>query len=263
MKQALPGCEVTWTYTLYGKEHSSAETELDFRGTGITDLSELGAMLPYLDHVERVYLTDLDIPSKKIEAMADAFPEVKFVWRLRVVFWSVMTDAKSFSTRNYDPPSYRLSSREAEKLRYCDELEALDLGHNGITDLSFVKHMPGLKILILADNEVRDISALSELKELEYIELFKNHITDLTPLTKLPKLQDLNLCYNRIQDFSPLCEMSGLKRLWLNGTKVDKATAAELTESLPDCRIVTDGDHSTSSGWREHERYDWMIACFN
>ncbi|MBQ4224266.1 MAG: leucine-rich repeat domain-containing protein, partial [Prevotella sp.] len=44
--------------------------------------------------------------------------------------------------------------------RYCTKLKGLDLGHNAITDISFIENMPHLRVLILADNDLTDISPL-------------------------------------------------------------------------------------------------------
>jgi len=262
LRAALPHCTFTWTYDLYGNTYPGDTAELDLRRSGITDITPLKKLLPYLDSLKKVYLTDLKIPSKDIEKLADAYPNIKFVWRVRFGKWSCLTDARAFSTKNPSPPSYRLASYEAEVLRYCTELEALDLGHNKIRDISFVAHMPQLKVLILADNRVTDLSPLSELKNLEYIELFINPVADISPLAGLDKLQDVNICSTQVRDLSPLMGKPSLKRLWVWNIKVPKEERPFIADDFPGCKVVYLADHSTDEGWRKGERYEWIVDYF-
>ena len=43
-------------------------------------------------------------------------------------------------------------------LQYCTDLIALDLGHNGIDDLSWLEPLQNLQLLILSDNRMKDIT---------------------------------------------------------------------------------------------------------
>lgn len=138
---------------------------------------------------------------------------------------------------------------------------ALDLSHNEIDDLSFLRHMPKLRVLLLGDNNIEDISVLAELHDLEYLELFKNKIKDVTPLAGLENLIDLNLSHNYIGDLSPLKSLGGLERLWIYNSNnysakdpISKAVVSELREAMPNTYIDATS-YSTLGGWREHPRY--------
>ena len=72
----------------------------------------------------------------------------------------------------YDYDYVRLTSADIEVLKYCTDLQALDLGHQAITDISVIgDYLTQLRILILVDNKVNDLTPLSKLKHLHYLEL--------------------------------------------------------------------------------------------
>ena len=143
-------------------------------------------------------------------------------------------------------------------LKYCTQLEAIDLGHNNVSDLSFLTQWPHLKILIIIDSQkpVTDLSPLAELNELEYVELFMQGITDLTPLANKPKLLDLNLCHNSVTNLTPLYSDTSLERLWISYNKgLSDEQVAAFKEAVPGCQVETVEYQSTGAGWREHDRY--------
>ena len=265
LQDSAPDCTFIWSYTLYGKEYLSTQTELDLRKSKTRDLTELIELLPCLKNVTRINLADLVIPSSQIEALADQYPEKKFVWRIYFGTWSILTDATAFTTRNSDPPAYRLRSGEAKSLRYCTDLVALDLGHNALDDISFLENMTQLKVLILADNRITDISPIANLVNLEYVELFINPFTDATPLAGLTGLRDLNLCRTGVDGRSveALSGMTSLERLWISYAGLTAEDEASLTEALPGCQCEFETWGSTGAGWRNSERYTWMREFFD
>ncbi len=207
---------------------------------------------PDLRHVD---MFSTQVTAKQVALLEEALPEVTFGWKLQLMRYKnkhiVRTDAEAFSTLHGVCPNH--PSEEFELLKYCTDMLALDLGHNYLTDISFLLNMPRLRVLILGENQkLRDISVLAELKDLEYLELFTCGIKDITPLTKLPKLMDLNLANNSVKDWRPLKEMKQLKRLWISGMCGKALTAEErqeLEEALPDTVIVYKGK-PTDNGWR-------------
>ena len=180
---------------------------------------------------------------------------VTFGWKLQLMRYKnkhiVRTDAEAFSTLHGVCPNH--PSEEFELLKYCTDMLALDLGHNYLTDISFLLNMPRLRVLILGENQkLRNIEVIGELKDLEYLELFTCGIRDISPLTKLPRLMDLNLANNVVKDWRPLKEMKQLKRLWISDMgehALSKAEKQELEEALPDTVIMYTGK-PTDNGWR-------------
>ncbi len=147
---------------------------------------------------------------------------------------------------------------------------ALDLGHNKVTDLTFLQYMPNLKILILVDNWLTetqspylyDLSMLQYCPKLEYLEFFVGDVSDISVFDYLPNLVDLNISYNPITDVSHLLNFTRLERLYLEHTGMTDADYQLLMQTYPDAYIVYYGAGSIDQGWREHERYFAMIDMF-
>ena len=142
------------------------------------------------------------------------------------------------------------------------DVELLDLGHNGLRNIEFVRYMPKLRVAILAIGYLEDLTPLEGCTQLEYLELFTNRISDLTPLAGLTSLRHLNLTYNRITDPSPLHALTGLERLWIGRTSFTDEQKAALQAALPGCEIDY-GSAPTGDGWRKHPRYEQLREEFD
>ena len=66
----------------------------------------------------------------------------------------VRTDVTAFSTQHTYQSKFH-TSKTFSVLKYCHNLVALDIGHNEVSDLSFLEDLPQLKVLILAANNIR------------------------------------------------------------------------------------------------------------
>ena len=255
-----------YTFDYCGRTLSESTETLDLTGVPVTDLDELKtafARLPKLKHVE---MAGCGIPDAEMAALRDEYPELGIVWEISLGFWGkVRTDATAFTTRSSKRPDemkYRLTTETVQPIQYCTDLVALDLGHQQIEDISCLKSLTKLKVLILADNKISDISALAYMPDLVYVELFMNRISDLTPLSGLRHIKDLNLCTNRISDLTPLYSLTSLERLWYSNNKYTKADHDALQAQLVNCICNRTVWQETDDGWREHERYFWMIDFF-
>lgn len=240
---------------------SPGATHVDLGAIRITNIRPLMDFLDQHPSLKTVDMYESPVYLSQVNALAERYPGIRFGWTLRLVEdHLVRTDARVFSIRhNTNSPPHR--SQDFQLLRYCRELRALDLGHNVITDLSFLSELKELRVLLLHSNQITDISPLSGLPHLEYLELFDNFIEDWTPLKHLHRLLDLNICFNRGPDLSPLAHLTRLERLWLYNSNsrnqqdpVDRELVKELRIALPRCRI-DDKSYSTHGGWRTHHRY--------
>ena len=197
------------------------------------------------------------------------YPRVTFGWTLRIGEHTVRTDATAFSTL-HDRTSDPHASEDFAVLKYCKNLMALDVGHNAITDLTFLESLPKLKILILGRNRLSELTPIGKLAQLEYLELFSDGITDVSALASCKNLLDVNLTNNRIGDLTPVLTLPRLQRLWLyRSTGVlsqDRFSAEEksaILSAVPAACQVNFTSSGTGGGWRDHARYETLFEIFH
>ncbi len=251
----------------FGLEFDPSTTVADLGDVQVEDYEALFALLDQLPNVETVNLYQSTVPREQMAALTARYPEVFFGFTLYVGEHVIRTDQTAFSTL-HNNQSKTHTSEDFDVLRYCTRLQALDLGHNAVTDLGFLEDLTDLKVLILAANQITDISPLKNLTQLEYLELFKNRIKDLTPLAGMSHIIDLNICFNSVKDYTPLEGLITLERLWVYNSNsysssdpVKKDVIARLKAALPNCHIDSTS-YSTLGGWREHPRYDTLYTIF-
>lgn len=273
-RDAIPSVECTFIYrfTYLGKTVTDDMETLDLSGIPVTDIDELKQTIALLPKLNRVEMIDCGPDNETMGALCAAYPDIKFVWEVDLGYWGKLrTDATAYSTRSRKTDIQvrrKLRDDTVQCLQYCTDLIALDLGHQSLTDLSFLRPLKKLRVLILADNYISDISVLGELPELEYIELFMNRVEDVSPLQSLTKLQDLNICSNLVADFKPLCSIKTLRRLWYARNSYLPEDHAMLKEALPDCLLNYTVRDGTGDGWRKTsngkvtEREQWKNAFF-
>lgn len=254
----------------------NAET-IDLGDQVVGNWADFSAFLKKFPNLKQVNMFATTVDAARVEKLEKAFPGIEFGWTLKMMYYHIIrSDAEAYSTLHGFHPKHR--SSEFVLLKYCTKLKALDLGHNNLTDISFLRSMPHLRVLILGDNNhLKNIETVGELKELEYLELFSCGITDISPLTKLTNLMDLNLANNAVKDWRPLKEMKWLKRLWISGMcrgkmkkyELSAEERQELEEALPDTRIEYLGQ-PTDNGWREDPatglkdpHYEVIFRMFN
>lgn len=274
LAQACPDIHFIWTVKIGNAVISSEDTVMDLdTPKGEAKLSAIAQALDALPNIEQVLMYKYR-PSLKGMAnyLLNKYPEVDFGWTLDWIICDgrrvrLRSDASSFSTaKGRQDPRYT-AQQIWERLQYFPDLLAIDVGHNNVTDLSFLANFPKLRRLIVIDSKkpVTDISVLAQLPDLEYIELFMQDITDISPLANHEKLLDLNLATNNVTDLSPLYSCPNLQRLWISSNP--NLTLEEIEafqHQVPGCQVIHDlpkGDE-TGGDWREHPHYDVIIQSF-
>ncbi len=259
---AFPDTSFEWIVDVYGLKVSSQEAYIDI---GTKNVKSLDVLMDYLDclpNIRRVDMYYRTVPQEYIPELSRRHPDIRFNYLVKFAGYHVRTEVSAFSTLKDGSPPY-IKSEEFAPLKYLPDLQALDLGHNAITDLSFLYDLPNLKVLILAVNKITDITPIGSLKDLEYLELFMNDITDLSPLEGLDKLLDLNLCLNDVEDITPLLGLTSLERLWISRNKrLSDASKEQLRQALPNTEINFTTQMSTQGGWRTHPRYKVIRRMF-
>lgn len=246
-------------------EIMSNETEADISGIDVSelDMEEFFSSMPEL---QKIIMKDCGLNNDGYAALQDSHPDIKIVWNIKTRYWTIPTDSVGFSTLIGINDRRRLYNDDVKYFKYCTDMIALDLGHNCISDLSFLEYMPELRILILVENypsdgssrRLKDISALKYCKHLRYLEFFANDVKDISVLEDLKELEDLNFCYNPVESADALKDLPNLQKLWVYGTRIPKDELKELREIYPDCKIVTSGSGSVDQGWRSGPHYEAM-----
>ena len=243
----------------------SNESFVDLSGVDCTGL-DVGAFLDALTDVTEVSMKDNGLKNEDYAALQDSHPGIRIIWDIKIKKWTIPTDTVGFSTLRASEADPRINNDEAQYLRYCHDMVALDLGHNYISDLSFLEGMPELKIFMIVDNfsyagsgvRLKDITPLKNCKKLRYLEIFANSVEDISALEDLKELEDLNICHNPIKSTEGIKDLPNLKKLWVYSTSIPREEIAELKGLYPECKVITSGSGSVDQGWREGERYNAM-----
>ena len=215
------------------------------------NLEDLEKKMSYLSDAKQVFLGKCGLDNEELAALRERVRDsYKLVWTVQLgKKLTARTDDTTFMpVREH---VYYFLDEDAYNLRYCEDMLCVDVGHMGLTNIDFVKGMPHLQILILAHNgQLQDISPISSCKELIFLELDWSAVKDFTPLVGCTSLEDLNigLTYPSVE---PLMRMTWLKNLWM----VDRGGAYQLSQALPDTKIVASADVTVGAGWRNLPNY--------
>lgn len=256
LTQTHPGIFFQCELEVNGKTYAADASEVDISGSTVT-IAEAEALISAFPRLEKLIMSDCGIDDETMDRLNQRYPDVSIVWTVMVGHVPVRTDAIIFYPAAIDQ-HHLPSNEEMQKLRYCTELVAIDIGHSEATDCSWLAYTPHVKYLILADTNISDISPLANLKELVYAELFNTDIQDYTPLLECTKLQDLNIG-ETYADPEPLAQMTWLHNLqWHpiqdHPTLGPKATA--LKEQLADTNITLKTRRKNIGGpWRMLPNY--------
>lgn len=289
LTEACPDILFHFMLDLEGHRLDSFLTELDLdaltdsRGAPLSrklKALQLRRLLTCMPYLKSISVVESRILLKDMEPIIADFPDVAFDWTVHADSVNYGWDSenrKYFEPMAFRPGATAFSTRKGRQdprytakdlepvVRYCPDLLALDVGHNNVSDLSFLSAFPKLRRLIVIDSKVpvTDISPLADLNDLEYVELFMQNITDISALAGKVRLLDLNLCHNDITDLTPLHSCVNLERLWISYNKnLPQEEIDRLQEALPNLRVETKERESTGAGWREHPRYFIMSRSF-
>ena len=256
IREKYPNIQITWMKTVFGEKRPDDTKELDISGTKFTSISQVEEQAAYLPGLEKLTMCDTGLKNDDIAGFRERVRgKCKVIWNVQVGRFNVRTDETWFM-----PTKFHMDIKDvhAQNLKYCEDMICVDLGHNMMKNIEWVKGMPHLQYLIIADCPLQDVTPIGTLKELKFLELFMTDIRDISPIVGCTALEDLNVA--RIPaDLTPLAEMKWLKNLWASGGRVSKKDAEFLRQQLPNTRIDTSYAHDcTGRGWRESQNYKDM-----
>ena len=265
LSAAFPSAALRRMATLNGQTFDSFTERIDLNGARIDDYAAFATEVGHFPKLRNLDLCDCSLSNEELADLRSRYPQAGVVWQIRFGRWACRTDAVAFSTMQSGYTTFRLTSQMVSGLQYCTDLIALDLGHNGIDDLTWLEPLQNLQLLILADNRMKDITPLASLKKLKYVELFMTPLRDITALGELPELLDVNLCITYVTDLTPLLNCKKLERIWIGHQTQDyctKESLQALLEAFPDAQYDLISVSCTNRGWREHPRYDAFQQMF-
>jgi len=246
---------------------ASDAVRIDLGMQRVEDWDSFIEFLHQLPQLEQVDMFATVVEEKEINRLKNAFPDVKFGWTISFAKGKhqIRTDATAFSTLHGS--CSRHTSEDFSVLQYCTELKGLDLGHNDITDLSFLENLTELRVLILADNarlggdpKYRGIDKIGKLTKLEYLELFSCNLVDISWMENLTHLIDLNFAQNNVLDCSVLVNLKQLKRLYL-WQRNWAYRQLDLPSKLPHTFIMNN-KKPTANNWRSGPHYEIVHEMF-
>jgi len=258
-REAHDELEVNWSVPINGTLYPCDVELLDFNNLAFADTAELEAAIPFLPSLQKIEMCDTGLSYEALDEFNQRWPDVREVWRVYFSGYNLRTDDTYFCASAVGVNHPYITDRDAWVFHYLIDMEALDLGHMSITDLSFVEYMPHLTYLIIAECPLWDLSPLAACKELKYLEVFHTGIRDLSPLTECPKLESLNVCYTAVPQrnaYESLLNMPSLGRLWYCHCPLNRNQRNELAKQKPDCIffLLENGEPSGGS-WRYDQRY--------
>lgn len=255
LQEAYPHISIVWNVDIQGRSFVNTSREIDLSGLQLDSVAPVENVLKYLPNLEKIIMCNCGLSSETLDAFWKRHPEIRVVWSVKVSFFTVRTDATTLMPFKYGCGG--MTDWDTREMKYLVDLICLDMGHMGISDLSFLNYMPNMQYLIIADNEVTDITPVASLKKLKYFEMFLNKVTDISPLAQCTALEDVNLCFNPFKDVSPLLELEHLQHIWLKGVSLTWSQKKLLTEAFPEAKIVTGFSpvSSTDAGWRQIPGY--------
>ncbi len=234
---------------------SPDETDVDLSTVKVKSIEQVERAMTFLPKVKTLFMGEQDIPHDDMAAFRERVRDkYKVVWYVR------FGDSKPFRTDiTYFMPGrdchlYNVTFTDATSynIRYCEDLISVDVGHLGVKDVSWVAYLKNVEYLILAHTAVEHIDGIENCKKLKFLELDWSGIRTLDPLKGCTALEDLNIG-NTFPDVSALKEMPWLKNIYMIfGSGKD---AYELSQALPDTRVVTSGTATVASGWRNLPNY--------
>ena len=208
-------------------------------------------VLPHLDKLETLRFEYCGAADWAMARLRESFPDKDIVWRIDYGWGGSMTDTDTiWAIGGFD--DYRLYP-----LRYCNAVKYLDIGHNGIYNLDFVRHMPELEVLIVENDYIADLRALASCRKIEFLEVGETRVKDVSPLAACTSLEHLNIGgLLELTDISPLYELPKLKRLYgLCDVNVPQEQVDHITVLMPDTEVAFHYDPKGAvNGY--HWRYD-------
>lgn len=248
LQAAVPGVPCHFTFELFGKQVSSADTIIEFTDTAIYDagLAQIEDAMTMMPKLKTVRLDNCGTTSEAMEQMRNKYRDKEIHWRIWFGKYTCMTDETVLRLTN------GLKNEHIGEMKYLTKAEYVDIGHNEyLSDISFFQYMPNVKLIIGSGTAIKDVSPLKDLKNLEFLELvFCDYLKDISPLAGCTGLKYLNISITRVSDLTPLKDCPMERMVALQMSQLVQSEREEFAEAHPDCLRVWYGTQPYGYGWR-------------
>lgn len=262
-----PEIKFDYIFNVFGKEISLDTEVLDFNHVSMDDNGDkIVGIMRVLRNPVSLDMDFTGVDNSVMEQLRIDYPYVDIQWRIWIGrMYSIRTDAERFVAS--EPAVEILTGNELDPLKYCTKLKYLDIGHNEITDISFIQYLTELESAVICLNEWTDLSPISSCTKLNYLEINDTKCTDLSPLEYCTELEHLNVCnLGDVTGWDKISQLSKLKRLWIGiNTNISDDTLNILKHSLPNTEINITTESSDLGTWRwttypeRTERYEQLF----
>ena len=252
LKEAHPDVAIGWDFQLCGVTVNTNDTEIDLSEIQMESVDEVENSLKYFNNLEKVIMYKCGISSEDMDALWKRHPETRFVWGAYIGGHYLRTDETTFMPWKLGfarDGSRGITDEECVELKYMVDLVVMDIGHQNITDLSFLYYMPNMEYLMMCEGKITDLTPVGSLKKLKFLELWMNPVSDFSPLAGCTALEDINFTRMHVDDLSVLFDLP-LKNIWLSRWYFEDEELDPLFEAFPDANIQSRGEWPTTFGWR-------------
>ena len=235
LAQQYPQVALTYAFELFGKTVSTGDERLEYANMQIGDagLNRFREILPFMYNLKALVLDDCGTTDSAMAQLRDEFPDKKIIWRIHFGKFNCLTDTEMIWATG------TVTDGVSGPLKYCTDVKYIDMGHNCITNIDFVRYMPKLEVAIFSVTWVRDLSPFANCPNLRFLEIFNAEYPSVAPLANCTKLEHLNISYNRggMNDISPLYELPNLKRFWCTMSNISTDQQQEIQSRMPNCQF--------------------------
>ncbi len=201
---------------------------VDLSNNYISDVSALAS----LTNVTNLNLSNNAISDVSALASLTGLTDLNLCWN-EIDTISALTSLSNLATLDLGRNEIVDISELIKVLSNIPSIDALGLGGNKISDISFLSNIPNLTKLDLSYNEINDISVLANLPHLSSLMLIGNSINNIEILANLTNLTELSIEIDSFpSNWSVLSNLENLTKLSLYAHTINDISALSKLENL-------------------------------
>ncbi len=240
LQYANPNAFFDYTFSLFGKTLTTAESEVEFVKADIGNEGEqqIREALDILDNCERFVLDNCGIDYEILASIRDDYRgKTKVVWR---VYYGTKNRYNSMTDDDTLRAVYNVTDDTCGPMKYCEDVVYMDIGHNeDLTDLSFIGYMPKMEVLIASGCAAKELPGFENCKKMVWLELcFCPNLENIESLQGCESLRFVNLSYTNVKTLDTLHDKP-LERFLCLDPKVSAEQEAAFLEKHPEDKCLS------------------------